>query len=111
MDIPGGELRQTVTHNGATYTRTIKQYAAIATAARLLRAANAGEKPQRADLERGKEILRLAQWHRAGPEGGRKSPQTRKRRTATQQRENFREIKGGGPKKTKTFDPGGKNGT
>ena len=89
--------------NGAEYTRTIKQYAAMATAGRLLNAANAGKKPLRADLERGKEILRLAQWHRVDPEGGSKSPQNKRGKTATQSRGNFREIKGGRPLKNEKF--------
>ena len=62
-------MRQTVRHNGAEYTRTIKKYAAMATAARLLKAENAGEKLKKSDIERGKEILRLAQWRRVNPDG------------------------------------------
>lgn len=62
MDIPGGEITETITENGTTYTRTIKKYAAIATAAKLLKAENAGQRVDRQTLDRAREILRLAKW-------------------------------------------------
>ena len=66
----GTEWRETVTENGETYTREIKKAAAIAAAARLLRAVNAGKPNSRADLNKAQTVIKLAQWHRVDPGGG-----------------------------------------
>lgn len=91
------EWTETAQRFGHTYTRTIKRLAALTVAARLLRAADAGIKPQRADLERGRHIVQLAQWRRVEPrrEGGSESPQPQRRKTVAQRRRNFREIQRG----------------
>lgn len=100
----GTEWQETHTEGGITYTRTVKKVAAMAVAARLLQAANAGIKPQQADIERGKQIVKLAKWHRVQtPEGGRKSPQRRRPGTVTQSRGNFREIQRGRAGKNEKF--------
>lgn len=91
------EWTETEQRYGHTYTRTIKRLAALAVAARLLRAADAGIPPQRADIERGKRIIQLAQWRRVEPrrEGGSESLQPHRGKTVTQRRRNFREIQRG----------------
>lgn len=71
-DYNGTEWTETRQRGGKTYTRTVKKVAAMAVAVRLLQAANAGTAPQRADLERGRQIVKLAQWHVVNSPEGRK---------------------------------------
>ena len=72
----GGDLRQTIRHNGQTLTRTIKPMAALTVAAKLLRQETAGEPADAATMAQAKHLLQLAEWHPR--QGGIKSPQTRR---------------------------------
>lgn len=56
------EWTETAAANGQTYTRVIKCAAATATAARLLRDETTKGRCSRADMDRARAIIDLAQW-------------------------------------------------
>ena len=68
-DGEGTAWQETQTRRGESYTRTIRPLEAIIAALELMKLDSAGRRPSKAQLDRARLIIRLAQWHKTGMKG------------------------------------------
>ena len=68
-DGEGTAWQESKIRRGESYTRTIRPVEAICAALQLMKLNDAGCKPDKALLDRARQLVRLAKWHKTGMKG------------------------------------------